>query len=725
MRQQPARILMPIILIAVLFESAPICARAAGAAAAATGGYTIDWTTARKFWSFQPVSDPKPPVAAPGARAANPIDAFVEAGLRAHHLTPAKPADRRTLLRRATYDLTGLPPTPEELSAFLGDKSPNAFAKVVDRLLASPQYGAQWGRHWLDLVRYADTSGCNSDFPVPSAYLYRNYVVDSLNADKPYNRFIEEQLAGDLLPATTEPARRQQTIATGYLAIARRFGSQANEFHLTMEDAIDNLGKTFLGLSVSCARCHDHKFDPILQKDYYGLYGILNSARYAFPGTEVLRHPKDFIPLGGPEAAATQQKYDDEMSTLDRKIKNLRDERLRAEAAAAHKGGSAAAPTAGRTVAEIDRDIAAGVARQAELDQNPPKVEKAYAVTEGTIANAKIQIKGDPGHPGDEAPRAFLQVLGGQTLPPDEKGSGRLELARWITDPKNPLTARVMVNRIWQFHFGKGIVQTPSDFGSRGKRPTHPELLDYLASRFAASGWSLKSMHRLMMLSRTYQQSSESDSKNAALDTENDQLWRFDRRRLSAEEIRDSLMAVGGTLDLTQGGPHPFPPETDWHYTQHVQFVDVYPTNRRSIYLIQQRIKKHPFLEVFDGADANSTSPDRPISTTPIQALFMMNDPFANAQATGLATRVSRAAASESGRIEAAYQLALGRSPQPDEAALAHRYLAQVKSDYERLPVTTVASAPAPGAPAPDAAAHALASYCRMLLSSNEFMFLD
>jgi hypothetical protein len=341
-------------------------------------------------------------------------------------------------------------------------------------------------------------------------------------------------------------------------------------------------------------------------------------------------------------------------------------------------------------------------------------VVKAYAVSEGAPADAPILRVGDPKLPGPEVPRGFLTVLGGQLIPDDEKGSGRLELARWITEERNPLTARVMVNRIWEHHFGKGIVQTPNDFGFRGDPPTHAELLDYLAAKFVESGWSVKAMHRMIMLSEAYQMASTYNPKAAATDAHNDFLWRFERRRLDAEEIRDAMLATSGALDATRPNGHPFPPEAEWHYSQHKPFVAVYETNHRSVYLMQQRIKKHPFLEAFDGADPNASIGYRPQSTTGLQALFMMNDPFAHELADKLAVRVGMAYQTDSERVTDAFRLLYGRKPTPQEILMSSDYLRKCRSAMNQTDL-----------PEDKRARAALASYMRVLYSSDEFLFVD
>jgi hypothetical protein len=660
-----------------------------------------DFEEARKFWSFQPVKDPVPPKVGDPAWSKTEIDKFIKAKLDEKKLTPVGLASKRALLRRATFDLTGLPPTPEEMAAFLADSSPNAFEKVVDRLLASGAYGEKWGRHWLDLVRYADTSGCNSDYPVPDAYRYRNWVIHAFNDDKPYDQFLREQIAGDLLPASDKNAvedRHEKIIATGYLAIARRFGSRNNEFHLTIEDTIDNVGKTMLGVSVACARCHDHKFDPIPTRDYYALYGIFQSTKYAFPGTEIYQHAKDFPPLAEGKDAARLASYQTETSHLDDRIEDF---------------------TAGREGKDLSpedkkKEMQAMKDRVVVLEKNAPSVPKAYAVSEGTPVNARVQRKGDPKNLAEEAPRGFLTILGGAKLPPEEKSSGRRELADWITAPENPLTARVMVNRIWQYHFGKGIVGTPSDFGARGDRPVNPELLDYLASRFKESGYSIKAMHKRIMLTRAYQLASDANAKNAQLDPKNDYQWHFDRRRLDAEEIRDAILAVAGDLDTSMGGPHPFPPETSFKYTQHKQFFAVYDNRQRSVYLMQQRQRKQAWLDTFDGADPNASTAKRSPGETSLQALAMLNSSFVDEQADVLAVRVGMAVSTDAERIGYAYRLAFGRAPSADEVRDCTKYLADARAEMKNSGLA--------GDRQPRAA---LASLMHVLLASDEFLFVD
>ena len=681
--------------------------------------YGMSLEEGRRFWSFQPVQDPLVPTVRDTAWPRNAVDNFILARMEAVGLSPAPAADARTLLRRVTFDVTGLPPTPAEMDAFLADMSPQAFEKVVDRLLDSPRYGERWGRHWLDVVRYADTCGNASDYPVPQAHRYRDWVFRAFNKDMPYDQFLREQIAGDLLPGGTDTERFERITATGYLAIARRFGgSRLGEHHLTLEDTIDNVGRAFLGSSISCARCHDHKFDPFTMSDYYGLYGIFESTRYPFPGAEADKKQADFVPLMTPaEIDALLAPHREKLAALDAEIKTL--EAADAEATKQPDGPDkkAAVDAAAKALAEARK-------RRTTVVAEAPAIPEAYAVADGKPANTKMQMRGDPKRLGDEVPRHFPAILGGNELPKDAATSGRLQLAEWIADHdgKNPLTARVMVNRIWQFHFGRGIVQTPNDFGTRGQAPTHPELLDYLASRFVESGWSVKAMHKLILLSQTWQLSSGSEhdpafaaqATNVQRDPNNDLYWKFNRYRLDAESIRDTLLFVGGDLDESPAGTHPFPPQHTWGWTQHNPFVATYETRRRSVYLMQPRLKKHPYLALFDGADPSSSTGSRLASTTPLQALFVMNDPLAHAESAKLAARAIAAASDEPARIAAAYEIAWNRPPSTDEQQECTGFLKQYREKLVELKT-----------PPDQVELKAWSALARVLMGSNEFVFVD
>lgn len=1142
-------------------------------------------TNTRKFeshkhWSFEPIRDPAQPVVADTAWICNSIDAFIRAPQETAGVRPAPMADKLTLIRRATFDLTGLPPTPTEIDAFLKDESPQAYEKLVDRLLASSHYGERWGRHWLDVVRYADTAGETADYPVPLAWRYRNYVIDSFNSDKPWDQFLREQIAGDVL-ANQEQSNdyAEQVIATGYLAISRRFGFDSENYHhLTIQDTIDTLGQSVLGLSLGCARCHDHKFDAVSMHDYYGLYGIFDSSRYAFPGSEQKQKYRAMVPLLPPgESIPKWREFDQRIGAIAVSLEKQQqavpaailrslndmdgDFEMQAPAAGGSNGvlvppwlyegkiavtnaaqspfknlyprgkvgasfaadagsyriaqslyprrsgrncdilfvnldfriGAAGAnnpgdsPTAGhrfwigsyptspaavvllssdgiflqtgeltehigdakpnewqnlqlsinlqaQTISgtvgtpealssfiekplstiwpgvidfavlessessnvklpaiEFDNlglqdspispastellvtDIAANNLDQAALSKelqdligiggdfelqaketppaspwNPgpnsvvsvsgssqspfrnqfpvgelgihmpnrgdydgfgvtlPKTWKAeetellfagfdfrcsdspagsdgswryyigngpgnsaaielffngkeffrrsgdaresvcplslgewyqvqialhlksrtftaslassssrtefdgefasgwsglidysfidsyghiggvrpaldvdnyvigeselaqidttsvptsaaesaarlvrarqirdqlstiqnakqnaaaelnsllidgpfamaYGMAEGTPHNVHVQLRGEPSQPGDEVPRGLIRALGGQPLPENTPGSGRLELAQWLTRPDHPLTARVMVNRIWQYHFGRGLVKTPNDFGVRGLPPTHPDLLDHLATEFVRSGWSVKAMHRLIMLSATYQQASEIDHSRSpsttGVDT-SDLYTHFARRRLSAEEIRDSILAVSGELDPEPSKEHPFPSPITWGFSQHGPFSAVYDNNKRSVYLMTQRLKRHPFLALFDGPDTNASTADRLGTTVPTQALYFLNDPFIHQKADAWASRLESKDASQSQQIEQAYRSALCRSATAEEALDAATFLVAFRTELSSIGLDNVNH-------------RALAAFLRTLLGSNEFLHVD
>lgn len=669
-------------------------------------GKQIDVAAAREFWSLRPLVRPAVPTVRNAAWPINDIDRFILAKLEERGLQPAPAADKRALLRRATYDLIGLPPTLEEQQAFLADDSAEAFSRVVERLMASPRYGERWGRHWLDVVRYADTAGDNSDYPIPQMHRYRDWVIDAFNRDLPYDEFVRDQLAGDLRGGATDEEHFQRIVATGYIANARRFGSRVDDYpqHLTIEDTLDNLGRSFLGMTLSCARCHDHKFDPITTRDYYGLYGIFQSTRYPWPGIELDKRQRDFVVLASPEkqdeareALASRAK---EQSRLDAEVNTLRN--LLKKAPEGEKKSIEA------RLKEAER--AAG-----EHRDRPAPFETAYAVADaGALDDAAVQLKGDPTRTGDVVHRRFLSVLGGQELPENSRSSGRAELADWILAAGNPLPARVMANRIWQQHFGRGLVPTPNDFGRQGKPPTHPELLDDLAVSFRDGGWSIKAMQRLIMLSSTYRQAAARDAQAIAQDPANEWLAGFPRRRLDAESIRDTLLVLGGNLDLSPAGPHPFPPEHTWGFTQHNPFKAVYDSRHRSVYLMTQRIQRHPYLAIFDGADPSTSTPARTTSTTPLQALYLLNDPFVHEQSRLVAERVMADHQDEPDRIRFAGELLFARPAGTEEVAAAREFLARSRELLREQ-----------GLPSDQLEHESWRAYIRSLFRLNEFVYLD
>ncbi len=654
-----------------------------------------DWDRVKKHWAYQPVRDSQPPTVAAAAWNTNPVDRFIKAKLDAQDLRPTGVASKVALLRRVTYSLTGLPPTTGEVAEFL--KNPS-LETVVDRLLASRAYGEHWGRHWLDIVRYADSGGDASDFPIPEMYRYRNYVIRSIHEDKPMNLFIREQLAGDLLPAKNDEDRADKLVATSYVANARRFGQTTGEFYLTIDDTIDNLGKSLLGLSTGCARCHDHKFDPIPTRDYYALAGIFSSTKYAHGGLEHHQYLENFVALNAKDEPRLQ-KAQQQMLDAYRIVKK-------------GEGSDPKAPPEDRLKFLQARD---------ELNhlrqEFPSDIPMAYGLSEGKPVNARVFVKGDPGTKGPEVERGFLQILGGQKVPADYQGSGRDLLAQWIADDKNPLTARVLVNRVWLWHFGRGLVNSPNDFGVRGEAPSHPELLDYLTARFIEDGWSLAKLHKRILLTRVYQSATGTDAANENKDPGNQFYWRFDRRRLAAEEVRDTLLAISGDLDPTMGGPHPFPPRGSYTFTQHKPFVGepaAYDTNRRSVYLMQQRFRRHPYLELFDGGDTNTATPYRTRESTALQSLYFFNDEFVHKRADALAVRVGLAEATANGRVTLAYQLLFGRTPST----------AELQSGIKFLTASKAAHADA-NTPEDQRNRAALSSYMRVLFASNEFFYVE
>jgi hypothetical protein len=706
-----------------IFAGEPGASAAAPPASAASAAYAPSLASAESHWAFQPLRLEAFPDGgnAPGegspAAAASSIDRYFAGVQEALGVAPLPAADPATWLRRATYDLTGLPPTPEEVAGFLvemaeagedNEAASLARGRVVERLLASPAYGERWGRHWLDVARYADTAGDAGDFPIPEAWRYRNWVIAAVAADLPYDEFIVRQIAGDLLPAETQEERDNNRIATGYLALSKRFGQNPRDFVHTLDDTVDNLGKAFLGLTVSCARCHDHKFDPIPIEDYYALYGIFESTVYTFPGLEHRKDSADHVPLGGMESATRWEAY----------LEQIRETEAALDEAKKDKALSAD----GRKARE--KELSDEIAR---LKAEPPELELAFAASEGKAADTPLRRRGEFSDlSGEPVRRGFLQILGGQTLPEDCEDSGRLHLARWIADAENPLTSRVMANRIWLHHFGRPLVATPDDFGLRSETPEHLALLDWLAAEFVARGWSLKAMHRAIMASDTYARASRPPgapetegsvdlafAEAEAADGANLSYWRYESRRLSAEELRDSLLAISGGLDREPGGRHPFPARLHFGYSQHRPFAETYESDKRSIYLMQTRLDKQPFLRLFDGADPTAATGLRSLSVSPMQALFHLNDAFAAAQAEALAGRLLEEVEGEAeARIESTWMRVYGRPPREDEAVIAASFLVEASAAWR--------AEDSEG----DPERAAWASLARTLFSSNAFAFV-
>lgn len=660
----------------------------------------------KAFWSFQPVRKQEPPAVNDAVWNRNPIDRWILAKLNEKGLKPGRRADRAALIRRVTFDLTGLPPSPDQTRAFEQDGSPDAFEKVIDRLLDTPQYGERWGRHWLDLVRYADTAGDAADFPIPEMYKYRNYIIDSFQRDKPYNQFLKEQIAGDLLPYKDEQQRWEQIVATGYITVSRRIGvSPKSDRHITIEDTIDNFGKSLLGLSVGCARCHDHKFDPIGTADYYALYGIFDSSIYPASGEEHNPYRADFVyRLGAEKAKEILKPYDQAFAPWKKAE--------RAKFAEYQEFQEKKVTKPGR-----NREVVWAELTKIREDLRPyaeayPSLETAWAISEGKPHDAKIQIYGDPKNPGALVRRGFPQILGGMKVAEEETGSGRRELAEWLVDPANPLTARVIVNRIWHYHFGKGIVASTSDFGVRGTPPTHPELLDYLTARFIEDGWSFRKMHKLILLSEAWQLSSADVPANSATDPQNNYLWRQNRQRLDAEEISDSIRLMSGQLDLSRGERMPFPNDRTFFYRQHEPFTANWVNPRRAVYGMQQRTRKNPYLDLFDGPDGNLPFSERRSTTTSLQALYLMNSAFMKDQSTAIAKRLQTGA--DEAKVADAYRLIFGREAKPAEIERSKEFLEKLRTEHRKA-----------GCADDSCELISWASFVHGMLASNVFLFVD
>ncbi|HEX7379331.1 MAG TPA: PSD1 and planctomycete cytochrome C domain-containing protein [Pirellulales bacterium] len=786
----------------------------------------------RQFWSFQPLGDFAPPAVKDATWPRNAIDHFVLARLESEALQPVAAADRRTLIRRASFDLIGLPPTAAEVDAFVGDERPDAYEQLLDRLLASPHYGERWARHWLDVARYGEDQAHTFQARLyPNGYRYRDWVVEALNRDLPYDRFVIEQIAGDLVDDApgerrgAEEEHRARLPALGFFALgpvyyadnACKSKAKFDEY----DDRIDTLARGFLGLTVACARCHDHKFDPISTRDYYALAGVIASSEYCeaplAPPEVVARYDAAQVKIKQAEEAFKQARerearrlgeslaletdqYLLAIWTFDHRRKSQPELKLTdvarqagldagiaerwqksltnreaapawlrpwlemleqqsaagdlssdpaamyaaAEAAATVQAVVASAVERRRTLEEEYEATLAALAegqprpqkpsldpavaellKQAIDDRNAPlfltqeqavkltddgrrqklaamqaeiealktaageKYPVAHSVKEGQAANLRVHLRGSATDLGDEAPRGFLAVLSPADAKPFAEGSGRLELARATASRDNPLTARVFVNRVWQHHFGRGLVGTPSNFGLLGERPTHPELLDYLAGRFIASGWSIKRLHRLIMLSATYRLGSGWQAAGQERDPDNRWLWRMNRRRLDVEAWRDTLLAVAGHLDLTMGGPS--------------QKLDDAGNRRRTLYAAVSRHQLNPMLRLFDFPDPNLTTERRVITTVPMQQLFVLNSEFMTRQAKALAARLAQASPDDEARLDLAYRRLFGRSPHERERQFVREFLA----------------AAAGGALSP------WEQVAQALLSSNELVFVD
>jgi hypothetical protein len=787
-------------------EQGAVWPAAANETPAAGRGPKKGYSRAQKeFWSFRPIAKPPLPAVRDAAWVRSPIDQFILAKLEAQQLRPAPAADRRTLLHRVTLDLTGLPPSAAEADAFEADRSPDAFAKVVDRLLASPRYGEKWGRHWMDVARYADSTGADEDYRYPHAWRYRDYVINAFNADLPYDQFVREQIAGDLLPPPAgQTVNTAGIIATGFLALGPKLVAEQDKvkmFYDIVDEQIDVAGKAILGLTISCARCHDHKFDPVSIKDYYSLASIFASTKQLaqIEGTvsKLYYAPLVAKPVAAEyEAhqalvAAKQADINAVIAGEGRRYRDLHAPRLAEYMLAARKvyadGADAAAVAAqanldapllqrwaaylkpakerrahlerfydqpesaaqyqaeflaevARRTAEPKKKFLAGDNRfytevalgkgpltlpaekpeafysadakqqiavlQADLKaikaKAPPEPPFACAVAEDKPVDQRVFLRGNPEAKGEPVAKRFPEILAGEEQAPINEGSGRLELANWLASPRNPLPARVMANRLWQGHFGQGLVRTPNNFGFAGERPSHPELLDWLAAEFIEQGWSMKRMHRMLLLSSTYQQSAATSDVKREKDADNRLLSRFPIRRKTVEEIRDSLLLLDSSLDLTMGGSLQSGEGTDNEFSDSRKSIDPDVSARRTVYLPVRRSNLSSLFNLFDFGDGTTSTETRSETNVAPQALYMMNSRFVARRAANLAAQIVKSSGGLDEGIRRAWRTVLGHEPTTEQRADGLAYLSTF-----------------PGSPE-----LAWTSYCRSLIASNDFLYV-
>jgi hypothetical protein len=621
------------------------------------GGEPYDWAKFRTgHWAFRPVVKSSQPEVTDAAWIQNEVDRFVLARLEAAGLKPNAPAERHLLIRRAFLDLTGLPPSPEQVAAFLADESPEAFAKVVDPLLASPHYGERWARHWLDVARYSDGhGGFGDDRALPNAWRYRDWVVAAFNTDMPYDQFVTRQIAGDALKENPDP------VATGFFVVGPTYKDDGGDPEAkavfeaeTLSDRVDTFSRAFLGLTAACARCHDHKFDPITTKDYYAIAGVfLNTGQREHPVS-----PKAEVEAFEAAQAAIReqdQRFNDFVHAAAKRLEKKPDE---VEAVLEE---------------ESKRELAALLARLEELKKSaPPSYQTAHCLQESGNADMAVALRGDLRKPGEMVKRRFLEIIAGKEPPPFTEGSGRLELARSVVAANNPLTARVIVNRVWGWHFGEPLVRTPSNFGMLGEKPTHPELLDWLAADFMEHGWSLKRLHRQILLSSTWQMSSRFNKEKFTKDGDNRLLWRMNPRKLEAEAWRDSLLAITGELEREPGGPSS---EAIWN------------SKRRTLYIKISRsgdvFESDGFLRLFDLPSPAATSEKRVTTTVPQQYLFMMNSAFMMARSEALGNWMREQPGELPQQLHATYLRLYSRAPEPSEIELGSQWLGTI-SEPER-----------------------------------------
>lgn len=642
---------------------------------------SIDYKAAQDHWAFRPLAEipvPEAPKDSPAHWSHNPIDAFVLHKLKENHLTPSAPAAPNVLLRRLSFDLVGLPPRPEELNQLPAD----GMESAVDRLLSSPHFGERWARNWLDLARYSEFTP-EWQSPTDRGWMYRDWVVNALNSNMPYDRFVKLQLAADLIP----DADPRDLAALGFIGLSPTYWKELRLAPSVIEqivadewdERIDAVSRTFLAMTVSCARCHDHKFDPISMEDYYGLAGVFASSQL------------DERPLLAKGESDKVREARTKLKALEGKLKDIKDATSADAEATKQEIAKLRAETPNIDVpfAHVLKESAIYV-----LPEGDELTKLDYR--DGVARDLPIFRRGNPANPGSIVPRRFLRIFRPDAPTALNEGSGRRLLAEALFSDASALMARVMVNRIWDQHFGYGIVRTPSDFGSQGDTPTHPELLDYLSAELIRHQWDLKWLHRLIVTSATYAQSSEQRDDMFAVDPENRFLWRMNRKRLDFEMWRDAVLAADGSLDLTMGGP--------------ARPVDDDQNVRRTVYVIVAREELHPILRMHDFPEASSHSPRREPTTTPLQQLFMLNSPWMESHSVRLAEQLSSLDRRQG--IERAYHLLYARHPDDREVAAGLEYLAAGDTDSG-------------DSPSPDSVGKRWADYVQALLSLNEFHYLE
>lgn len=656
-------------------------------------------------WAFQPVIAHAVPQVQGSDRSQTVIDQFILHKLESQGLASAQRADSLVLIRRITFDLLGLPPTPEEIVDFASDASPDAVERLVDRLLASPQYGERWGRHWLDVARYADSNGLDENVAHGNAWRYRDYVVAAFNRDLPYDQLLREQLAGDLLPAEDEAQRREQLIATGFLSIGPKVLAEVDEAKMRMDivdEQIESVGKAVLGMTLGCARCHDHKFDPVSTADYYGLAGVFKSTRTMETYQKVARWHESVLPS---EEARTQQgAFDQQLLERQQSV-----DRFLAEAMESLKQKSVEQASSENPEAHFPEETQKNLKQRRDdleaFKKAGPDLPAAMAVTEDQVVDVAIHIRGNPLKLGEIVSRHVPSVMRGVDSPAFASSqSGRQELAAWLTNPRHPLTSRVIVNRIWRWHFGRGIVSSADNFGLLGNKPSHPELLDWLAARFVADGWSFKRMHRLILSSATYQQGSKASAEQLAQDSENQWLSRANVRRLEAEEVRDALLAFSGQLDTTMGGSL-LNVKNRAYFFDHTSIDKTdYSSRRRAIYLPIVRNNVYDVFQLMDFPDPAVPTGDRPTTTVASQALLMMNSELVMQAAGDLAQRLAADADLPKQKLSQLFLRAYAREATDDELKSNLKFLSEAEKTLS----------------GPDA----WSVLCHVMIAANEFIYV-